>query len=65
MHPLRKYRQDARISQASLGQEVGVSKAQISRIETLESRPSPDLAKRLEGVTHIPASTLLYGEQAA
>ncbi len=55
MHPLLKYRDTTGLSQQELGELVGLSKAQISRIEAGRSAPSPGSAERLAAIVGVPA----------
>lgn len=43
----------------TLAEKVGVSRVQISRIRRNLSRPSPELAAKLEVVTGVPAWDLI------
>lgn len=49
---------------ARLSAEVGVSRVQISRIRRGICKASPETARRLEGVTKIPAPHFIFGDAA-
>ena len=51
-------------SDRSFAPKVELSHAQVVRIRTGQSRPSPEAAKRIEAVTAIPAADLIFGDAA-
>ncbi|WP_373874683.1 helix-turn-helix transcriptional regulator [Methylobacterium iners] len=53
-HPLREYREAESLSLDAIAALVGRSKASISRIETGDQQPSPELARAIRDVTGIP-----------
>ena len=48
------------ISDAQLAEAVGVTQPHIWRIRQRYARPSPDLARKIEAETGIPASDLVF-----
>lgn len=62
---LDQYMKLTGITETALAERVGVSQPHIGRIRKGERRPSPELAKRLEAVTNIPADKFIFGEGAA
>lgn len=44
----------------SLAPKVGISRVHVSRLRRGVHRPSPDLARKLETVTNIPAATFIF-----
>lgn len=61
---LRDWRTKNKKTLAWLAEEAKTTDATISRIEQGKQRPTPDLAKRLQKVTGIPAATFVMGEAA-
>lgn len=61
MNTLAKYVHAQRGQTSALAREVGVSQGQISRVASGKSRPSPELAQRIEAATNgkVVASELL------
>ncbi|WP_428833371.1 helix-turn-helix transcriptional regulator [Methylorubrum rhodesianum] len=57
-HPLRQYREDNGLTAETLASSLGCSKATISRIETGDQQPSPDLAKAIRDATGVPLWSL-------
>lgn len=55
MHPIRKYRDEAGLSQQELGAAVGLSRQQVWRIERGDSKPSADSAAKLSAIIGVPA----------
>ncbi|WP_158235395.1 helix-turn-helix transcriptional regulator [Caulobacter sp. FWC2] len=55
---------DHKLTDAKLAEMVGVTQPHIWRIRKRKARPSPDVAKRIEGVTGIPASELVFVDVA-
>lgn len=49
----------------SLAPKLGVSRVHVSRLRRRICNPSPDMAKRIEDLTAIPAIDLLLRERAA
>lgn len=49
----------------SLAPKLGVSRVHVSRLRRTIHNPSPELAKRIELVTRIPAAKLIFEERAA
>lgn len=43
----------------------GLSRSQISRIRRRKSIPAPETAKKLEGLTGIPAERFVFAERLA
>lgn len=66
-HPLYYYRRHQKLSQAQLAIMIGVSQGYIAHIENGRRRPSPDIAKLLEDMTHgkISRNALLYPKEHA
>lgn len=50
------------LNDAKLAEIVGVTQPHIWRIRNRKARPSPDVAKRIEGATGMPASDLVFAE---
>jgi transcriptional regulator with XRE-family HTH domain len=50
-HPLRKWRETAKITLKSLAERVGVTASHLSEIETGRNTPSLALAAKLSGAT--------------
>jgi len=48
MHPLKRYRKIAGISQKAVAKALGLSVASVSRIENWTQGVSPELAKKIE-----------------
>jgi transcriptional regulator with XRE-family HTH domain len=48
-----------------LAREVGISRVHASRLRRRICLPSPELAKRLEQATEIPAERFIFEERAA
>jgi transcriptional regulator with XRE-family HTH domain len=48
----------------TLAPKVGVSRVHVSRLRRLIHNPSPDLAKKLEEVTAIPAANFIFEDRA-
>lgn len=48
----------------SLAPKIGVSRVHVSRLRRNIHKPSPELAKKLELVTQIPAAEFIFGERA-
>lgn len=48
----------------SLAPKIGVSRVHVSRLRRNVHKPSPDLARKLEEVTQIPAAEFIFGEAA-
>jgi transcriptional regulator with XRE-family HTH domain len=44
----------------SLAPKVGISRVHVSRLRRVVHNPSPDLAKKIESVTKIPAAKLVF-----
>lgn len=59
-HPIRLYRQAQTpvVTLATLAEQVGISKANLSRIETGDQELTASLAKKLSDVTGIPMRVL-------
>lgn len=57
---LDQHMTDRKLTDAKLAEMVGVTQPHIWRIRKKKARPSPDVAKRIEGVTGIPASDLIF-----
>jgi transcriptional regulator with XRE-family HTH domain len=64
-HPLYYFRRHQKLSQAELATMIGVSQGYIAHIENRRRRPSPDIAKLLEDMTHgkVSRQTLLYPKE--
>lgn len=50
------------LTDAKLAEMVGVTQPHIWRIRNRRARPSPDVAKRIEVATGVPASDLVFAE---
>ncbi|PIB94582.1 hypothetical protein CSW62_06570 [Caulobacter sp. FWC2] len=61
---LDQHMTDHKLTDAKLAEMVGVTQPHIWRIRKRKARPSPDVAKRIEGVTGIPASELVFVDVA-
>lgn len=48
----------------SFAPKLGVSRVHVSRLRRVIHNPSPDLAKRLERITEIPAAELIFEKRA-
>lgn len=57
---LEAWMNDQEVSDEQLAAKVGVSRVQVLRLRTGQNRPSPKTAKKLEAVTGIPASELIF-----
>jgi transcriptional regulator with XRE-family HTH domain len=57
---LDKHMTDHKMTDAKLASMVGVTQPHIWRIRNRKARPSPDVAKRIEDATGIPASDLIF-----
>lgn len=55
MTALSKWMGDQKIGDAELARRLGRSRSQVTRLRNGSSRPSPETAAALEGVTGIPA----------
>lgn len=49
----------------SLAPKIGVSRVHVSRLRRKVHLPSPDLARKLEEITEIPAAEFIFDERAA
>lgn len=65
-HALRTYRlnQTPKVSLAALAEDIGASKASLSRIERFKQEPSLDLLRRLLAATPLSADDFLRQEAA-
>jgi len=52
------------MSDKELGQKVGISRPHASKLRRGVRGITPDMAKRLEAVTGIPAERLIFGDPA-
>lgn len=59
---LKQWRHDSGKTLLEVADAAGTSDATISRIETGKQRPTPELARRLEAVTGIPAESFVMGD---
>lgn len=53
------------VTDEQLAERVGVSRVQVLRLRSGQNRPSPGTAKKIEAVTGIPASDLIFDGRAA
>ena len=53
-HPIRTARLKRKLSQAALGERIGVTKAAVSKWESGNAHPGVDVAKRLASELRIP-----------
>lgn len=60
IHPLKAYRlrQSPPLTQEQLAEQLGTSKVSVSRWETGERKPEPDLLPGISAKTGIPAADL-------
>lgn len=58
-HPLRKWRNDHKLTLAVLASEMGVEPSHLSEIERGNNKPSVSLTRKLSARTGIPAPSLL------
>lgn len=63
MTPLAKTRRDRGLTQIALAAAVGTDSGNISRMERMLQRPSPEMAERLAKVLHISEMKLIYPER--
>lgn len=65
VHPLRKWRKDARQTLADVAKDVAVTPSHISEIERFLNDPSLALAARLSKRTGIPIDKFVKQTEAA
>lgn len=65
MDALKSWMLEAGETDESVADKTGVSRVQISRIRRGLSRPSPELADKLSGLTSIPAWDFVRPEAEA
>lgn len=65
MGVLEKWMETAAVGDDALGEKLKISRVHASRLRRRKCLPSPDLAKRLEAVTDIPAERFIFEERAA
>lgn len=59
IHPLMAYREQRQISQAKLAEELGVTRASVSRWESGSRKPKRGLLPKIARKTGIPIDELL------
>jgi hypothetical protein len=73
MNQLAKWMQTHNIDDAEMAAKIGinpltgkphVSRVQINRLRRDINRPRPDLARKLEAITSIPAGDFIFGAAA-
>jgi transcriptional regulator with XRE-family HTH domain len=58
-HPITRFRESRKISQAAFAETVGCKRSMMNLIEKSVRRPSPQLAERIQTETGIDARLLL------
>lgn len=59
---LDRYMRENAVADSDLARLIKVTQPYIGRLRRGERRPSPEVAKRLEAHTGIPAAHLIFGE---
>ena len=62
-HPIRQARLSRNLSQGALGEQVGVTKAAICKMELGQTHPRPEVAKKLAHVLKLRLEQV-YAEAA-
>lgn len=63
MTPLEKTRRNRRLTQVAVAAAVGTDSGNISRMERMMQRPSPEMAERLAKFLGISEMKLIYPER--